>query len=79
MLHTGLVSWLTQPAFLYSYPWRALHTVDWALPCQSSIKTLPHRLATDQSDEGIFSNEIPFSQMTPAFFKLKEKKKTHNQ
>lgn len=28
---------------------------------------------TDQSDEGIFSTEIPFSQMTLAFFKLKKK------
>lgn len=77
MLHAGLLSWLTQPAFLHSGPRRALHTVGWSLPCQSSTETLSHRLAVDQSDEGIFSTEIPFSQMTLAFFKLKKKKKNN--
>ena len=57
-----LLSYTTQDHMLGVAP----PTVGWTLPNQSLVKKISYRLAYRQSDGGIFSVKVPFSQMTLA-------------
>lgn len=51
-------------------------TVVWTLPHQSLIQKMPQRLAYMPTGEGIFSREVPSSQMISAYVKLGERNST---
>lgn len=53
-------------------------TVDCTLPHQLLIKKMPRDLSMGQTDGGIFSIDVPFSQMAPASVKLTKTNKQKN-